>query len=199
MSVLVAIKDKDRVVVGVDTRMSGGNDSYIDSYNQRPKAFHVDKDRTVIVGGVGNIALVDLLGNVMEEHLPKIKEIDRKYIVRYIVPDLVVDLGNYSLKSYNSESPYFMDGTLFIGINNRGYAIHGNGTVDELVDYIAMGSGQDAASGSLYTTSSFVMSPEGRIDYAIKAAGNIVNTVSPTPICGDTKGKHFGLLENRKK
>ena len=199
MSVLVAIKDKDRVVVGVDTRMTEGNGSYIDSYNQRPKAFHIDKDKTVIVGGVGNVAIVDLLGNIMEDHLAKKKEIDRKYIVKYIVPDLLSELNNYSLKSYDSKSPYFMDGKLFIGIDNRGYAIHENGSVDELVDYIAIGSGQDVAAGSLYTTSFFIRSPEGRIDYAIKAAGSIINTVSPIPMCGDTKGKHFGLLEKPKK
>ena len=199
MSVLVAIKGKDKVVVGVDTRMTSGCDTFIDSYKHRPKALHINKEKTVIVGGVGNIALVDLFCTIMEHHVDAINKIDRRYIVKFIIPELVVCVRDYELMCTSSKNPGFMDGALFLGIKDKGFVIEGNGTVMELVDHTAMGSGEEAAFGSLYTTSHMPMSIEERVYFAVKAAGATVNTVSSTPICGDTKGKGFALLEYPKR
>ena len=192
MSVLVAIKGKDRVVVGVDTRMSCGN-SYSDSYKSRPKALHVNKEKTVIVGGVGNITLVDLFSSIVEDHLKTGEDIDRKYILRYMVPELIMQIDAYQIMPRDRDNTY-IDGVLFLGIKDKGYVITGNATVEELVDYVAIGSGQDAASGSLYTTAHFPMSIEDKVAMAVKAAGATVSTVSTTPVLGDTKGKIFKPL-----
>ena len=97
MSVLVAVKDKNRVVVGVDTRMSCC-DAYIDSYQRRPKAIHLNDKRDIIIGAVGNIGLVDILKQQIADYQEKdIYSIDRAFIVKYIIPALVVSVRDYEM------------------------------------------------------------------------------------------------------
>ena len=192
MSVLVAIKDKNRIVVGVDTRMSCGP-SYTDSYKQRPKAYHMDNKKTVIVGGVGNIGLVDVMKIIADNHMSKIDAIDRSYIVKYIIPELINDIKVYSMEDKECK----MDGELFLGIKDRGYVIHGNYSVEELESFIAIGSGMDVATGSLFTSGQFITDPESRIAIAIQATGHTISNVSSEAIIGDTAGRLFTLFKKK--
>ena len=197
MSVIVAIKDKSRIVVGVDIRMSSG-DTYIDSYPRRPKAIHVNKKRDIIVGGVGNIGLVDLLKqHVLEYQEKDLYTIDRAWIVKYIIPALVISVRDYEMTDKEGK----MDGVLMLAIKDRAYIIGGNYSVDEVVKYAAEGSGREAALGSLYTTSKMMMTPEERIKTAIESAGSCINTVSKMSYIGDTAGKMFltTTMENKQK
>ena len=187
MSVLVAIKEKNRIVVGVDVRMSS-NESYIDSYPRRPKAIHLTKDKDVIIGAVGNMALLDIFKDLMLSYKTEdLYSIDRDYIVKYIVPSLVTEVARCTT-DINYED---MDATLLLAVKNRAYIIPGNYSVSELMEYDAIGSGQDAAIGSLYTTSKFAMSSEERIRLAIEASGSTNRSVSKLSYIGDTKGKQF--------
>ena len=174
MSVIVAIKDKNRVVVGVDVRMSSC-DTYIDSYARRPKAIHINNKRDIIVGGVGNIGLVDILRQYITEYQDKdIYAMDRAWIVKHVIPALVVNVRDYEMTDKEGK----MDGVLIIAVKDKAYIITGNYSVEEVVKYAAEGSGRDAALGSLYTTSKMMMTPEDKIKIAIESAGNCINTVS---------------------
>ena len=197
MSVMVAIKDKNRVVVGVDVRMSCG-EAYVDSYPRRPKAIHVNSKRDIIVGAVGNIGLVDIIRQHIAEYQEKdVYLIDRPWIVKFLIPALSVSVRDYEMTDKEGK----MDGMLILAIRDRAYVITGNYVVEEIMDYAADGSGRDAALGSLYTTSKTSMSPEERIKIAIEAAGTCVNTVSKMSYIGDTAGKMFlaTSVENKQK
>lgn len=194
MSVLIALKDKDRVVVGVDTRMSCGP-AFVDSYKSRPKAYHVDSKRNVIIGAVGASGLVDVFKILVERHLPKIDSIDRSYVVKYMIPELINDIKVYSME----DKEYKMDGELFLAIKDRGYSISGNYAVEELESFTAMGSGMDVAKGSLYTSDIIRMLPEERIALAIKATGLSISSVSPEAIIGDTAGKVFSPYNPKRR
>jgi len=195
MSVMVAIKDKNRVVVGVDVRMSCG-EAYVDSYPRRPKAIHVNSKRDIIVGAVGNIGLVDIIRQQITEYQEKdVYLIDRPWIVKFLIPALSVSVRDYEMTDKEGK----MDGLIILAIKDRAYLITGNYTVEEITDYAADGSGRDAALGSLYTTSKTSMSPEERIRIAIEAAGTCVNTVSKMSYIGDTAGKMFLTTSVEKK
>ena len=193
MSILIAAKDNNRIVVGVDTRMSQET-SYVDSYKQRPKAYHLNEKKNVIVGGVGNVGLVDVLKVVMEAHLKYANQIDRHYIVKNIIPELIYTIRVYHMEDECSK----MDGTLFIAIDNRAYTIAGNYTVDDIVDFTAIGSGAEVARGSMETSKRYVRSVEDRIALAIEISGSSIQTVSPNAIIGDTAGKIFKLYTYSK-
>ena len=197
MSVIVAIKDKNRIVVGVDVRMSCG-ESYMDSYARRPKAIHVNNKRDIVVGGVGNIGLVDVLKQQIAEYQEKdLYGIDRAWIVKYIIPALVVQVKDCEMTDKEGK----MDGMLVLAIKDRAYIIGGNYSVEEVEKYAAEGSGRDAALGSLYTTSKLAMTPEEKIKIAIESAGSCVNTVSKMSYIGDTAGKMFltTSVENKQR
>lgn len=51
MSVIVVLKDGNRVLVGCDTR-SSDNYSFIDGYVSSKKARHVDINKEIIIGAV---------------------------------------------------------------------------------------------------------------------------------------------------
>ena len=197
MSVIVAIKDKSRIVVGVDVRMSCG-ESYTDSYVRRPKAIHINDKKDIIVGGVGNIGLVDILKQIIAEYQEEdVYAIDRAWIVKYIVPELSITIRNYGMADRDGK----MDGSLILAIKDRAYIIAGNYVVEEIVEYTADGSGKDAALGSLYTTNKMAMTPEEKIKIAIESAGSCVCTVSKMSYIGDTTGKMFltSAIENKQK
>ena len=194
MSVIIAIKDKNRIVVGVDSRMSSC-DSYFDSYSRRPKAIHINEKRDIIVGGVGNIGLVDVIKQILAEHpMNEVYSLDRNYIVKYIIPALVVNVRDYEMSDKENK----MDGILLIAVKDRAYMIMGNYSVEEVDGYAAEGSGREAALGSLYTSNTlYSMSPEDRIRLAIEATGSCVSTVSTLSFIGDTAGKVFRAPETK--
>lgn len=196
MSVIVAIKDNNRVVVGVDVRMSI-SDTYVDSYQRRPKAFHINQKKDIIVGGAGNIGMVDVFKQIISEYQEKdLYKIDRSFIVKYIIPTLVVSIREYNMLDNEGR----LDGVILLAIKDKAFFINSNFTVDEVVKYQADGSGRDAVLGSLYTTSKMNMTPEDKIKLAIEAAGSCINTVSKVSYIGDTAGMQFITtpLENSK-
>lgn len=188
MSVMVAIKDKNRIVVGVDVRMSGG-EGYVDSYSRRPKAIHLTDKKDIIIGAVGNIGLLDVLKEqLLGYDLKALYSIDKSFLVKYVIPALAVSMRDFEMRDKEGR----LDGELLIAIKDRAYLITGNLTVEEIVKYDAEGSGRDAALGSLYTSSSlFSMTPESKIKMAIESAGSCVSSVSKLAYIGDTAGKAF--------
>lgn len=195
MSVMIAIKDKKRVVVGVDVRMSSC-ESYYDSYSRRPKAIHINNKRDIIVGAVGNIGLVDVMKQIiLERPEQEIYAMNKNYVVKFLIPTLVVNVRDYEMTDKENK----MDGVILIAIQDRAYLIMGNYCVEEVSDYAAEGSGREAAMGSLYTSSRLsLMNAEDRIGLAIEATGNCVNTVSTLSFIGDTAGKLFRAPEMKK-
>lgn len=192
MSVLVVIRDTNRVVVGVDTRMSC-DDSYVDSYARRPKAIHLNDKKDIIIGGVGNIGLVDVLKEELSQYRDRdLYSIDKSFIVKYIIPALVVQVRNFEMSDRDGK----MDGMLLLAIKDKAYLIMGNYNVEEVIKYAAHGSGMEAALGSLYTSVKLLsMSPEDRIKLAIEAAGSFVSSVSKVSYIGDTVGKPFSIAD----
>ena len=187
MSVLVALKDKERIIVGVDTRMSC-SDFFKDSYKSRPKAFHIDNKHQAIVGAVGNAGLADVFENIMLKHKDHWDKIDRKYISAHIIPELVVT--TYDLH-YDGPKGNGMDGEVFFAYKNKAFVISGNFVISELDKYDAIGAGGPTAIASLYTSSSYAVNPEIRVAKAIEASGFVINSVSQYAFIGDTNGKQF--------
>ena len=195
MSVIVAIKEKNRIVVGVDVRMSSC-DTYVDSYSRRPKAMHINNKKDIIVGGIGNVGLVDVLRQHLTEYPEKeLYKMDRAFIVKYIVPALVINVRDYEMQDKENK----MDGVLLIAVQDRAYTIAGNYSVEEVVSYGAEGSGRDAALGSLYTSSKLLsVSSEERVKLAIESAGSCISSVSKLSYIGDTAGMAFAPYNQKR-
>ena len=186
MSVLVAIKEKDRVVVGVDTRISAKGGTYIDSYNLTPKAIHLDDKKTIIAGSVGTDGLVGFFAGIMKDYIKDADRIDKDFLVEKVLPKLVATVDKYHLDKDGS-----MDGEIFLAIKNKGYVINSNYWIHEMEHYYTMGSGDETSMVSLYSTSGFKISTEERIAKAVKAAASVNNGISKNCYIGDTAGTPF--------
>lgn len=183
MSVVVAIKEKDRVVVGCDTRMSS-DETYSDSYEARPKAIKLLNGTIIAV--VGNVGLLEIVKN----EVAKLQRINRETISSRIVLPLFEKLRG---------TPFFncheLDGSILIAERDTAYIISPIGTVEEINHFNAIGSGKLAALGSLFVTINSNIETEKKVKIAIEAAGTNVPSVSKEAWVADTRVMGFHMEE----
>ncbi|MBQ9519856.1 MAG: hypothetical protein IJR67_00055 [Acholeplasmatales bacterium] len=112
MSVIIAIKDKDRVVVGCDIRMSNPN-YYYDDYYTRPKAIHLSDN--IIVGVAGELRILDIISCILTGYIDE--NISRFDIVSKLIPRLRTEIEGTPSFEDNGE----MAGEIIIAAKNRIY------------------------------------------------------------------------------
>lgn len=183
MSVIVLVKDKDRFVIGSDIRNSCENGLYTDAYKVYKKIKHIDINNQIIIGCVGNVALLDFF----ELLINKQEVIDRKTLVNIIVPNLMNIVRGTTFECNNG----FLDGELIISYGSKAFLITSNYNVIEVEKFYALGSGGFIALGSLFVTEHLNLTAEERVEIAICAAGTYINTVSKEAVIGDTNGKEI--------
>ena len=182
MSIVVAYKDKDRVLVGCDTRMSKGDD-YSDGYEERPKAVLLKKN--IIVGFVGNGTLLDRVVYRLSDYITE--KTTRAEIITNLIPNLLKDLDDGTTAFTDG----LMDGDLLIAIDDRAYIISNNFDVREIITYDAIGSAEIPAKSCLYSIKDYDLTPEERVAKAILCASKFNRSISSEIYIGDTKGNSF--------
>jgi len=186
VSVIVAIKDDDKVIMACDTRMS--NDyGYEDSYNSRPKAIIVKKG--ILVGVSGCLGVLDIISTSLKDYLSE--NMSRIDIAFKFIPALREKLENTCLL----DSDGYMESSILIAIRNKIYEICGNFDVSEKDEYGAIGIGKNCALGSFYTSKDVSVSQITRAYYAVKSAGNFMLGVSPEVFVASTKDNNFHRMD----
>ena len=133
-----------------------------------------------------------------------INQLSYNEVVTDIVPAMIQTLVSYGLYPKNPLcKPAFDDdgcgsmGALnsqfLIAVGGNLYSVGVDGTVEEVEDYIAIGSGGDLASGSLLATEKTKMTPEERIVKAITAAARGDAYVSKPIIVSNTDSEWFTI------
>ena len=92
-----------------------------------------------------------------------------EYMVIYFVEAVrgFLGKGGYAKKVDEQES----GGTFLIGVKDRLFSIQSDFQVEESASgYLACGSGEDFALGSLHTTKTLALDSKKRIEYALSAA-----------------------------
>lgn len=167
MSLVIAIKDKERVVLGSDKQVST---SYNKSHTTT-KIWSIEKLPGVIMGGVGlsrGNQIIQYADFIDLNDVPE--EIDTSYIIRNVAPAII---GTLQANGVNCEIPesgscMMMPNTYIFAYKDRAWVIFPDQSVEEVADYIAIGSGSDVATGVLYATPD--KHPFDRIVTAIDAA-----------------------------
>ena len=190
MSVIVLVKDNDRFVIGSDIRTSCDNGFYTDMYRGNKKIRHLDINKEIIIGCVGNVAMLDTFDTLIN----KLNVIDRKSLVNNIVPALMKSFKSTVFECGNG----LLDGELVIASGKKAFVITSNYNVIEIEDTYVLGSGSLIALGTLFVTEHFNLTPEERVEIAIRAAGTYVNTVSKEAVIGDTKGNDIKAFSSNR-
>lgn len=169
MSVVVAIKEGNKVFVGADSQTTkGGTRRTLANPNNFKfwKVGNTDHCLMAHVGWVRDANLIKLLDLVSEYDVYK-NNVDYRFVVKVVVPAIVETLSNAKYIELDKLHDGIDSSFLFI-YKDQLYSIGSDLSVLEIDDYVAIGSGANQAVGSLLSTEG--EDPKSRIIKALKAS-----------------------------
>lgn len=160
MSVVIAVKDGDRILMGGDCQVSyGGNKSTLVSPNLM-KVWEVEGHPNTIMGGVGalrdlNIAYAnDTYYDTTRDELKK--ELDFKFMVNKVVPN-ILNLFTDHGRAVNTNGVVTLNGSSFLfAQKDNCYLVDTDGCITDLTydgECVAIGSGSTIAQSAYNTLS----------------------------------------------
>ncbi len=166
MSLVVAIKDKDRIVLGADKQAStGGTKDHTNT-----KIWEVEELPGAIIGAVGSARASQIVqySQVIDKNMIG-QEIDTEFIVRVLAPTIATGLKANGIVVDSEDAKCDMMPNAFIfAYNDKAWTIWHDLSVSEINEYFAIGSGANVARGALYATKD--KNPFDRIVTSIEAA-----------------------------
>lgn len=175
MSLVVAVKDKGRVVLGSDKQASTG---YSKSHDTT-KIWEVQELGGALMGGVGSMRASQVIQYSrlidMNEVADKGGSIDTDFVINCLVPMIVGQLRVNGVVTTPPEDKDQACSTMIPNVfifayGDKAWMIWHDLSVSELGDYLAIGSGSDIANGALYATRG--KDPFKRIVTCINAAAD---------------------------
>jgi 20S proteasome alpha/beta subunit len=168
MSLVVAIKDKDRIVLGADKQASlGGTKDHTNI-----KIWRVEELPGAIMGSVGSARAAQIIqySNIIDKNLIG-NSIDTEFIIKFLVPTIAGCLKANGIlidATSNNTTCDILPNLFIFAYADRAWFIWHDLSVTEIVDYTAIGSGADIARGVLFATKE--KNPFERIVTCIDAA-----------------------------
>ena len=167
MSLVVAIKDKDRIVLGADKQASTGG---IKDHTCT-KIWKLEELPGAIIGSVGSARASQIIqySQVIDKNLIP-DNLDTTFVVRILAPTLANGLRANGIVVDPGEGGKcdVMPNAFIFAYKDKAWAIWHDLSVSEIEDYFAIGSGSEVARGVLYATSE--KDPFDRIVTSIEAA-----------------------------
>ena len=119
-----------------------------------------------------------------------------EFVVKKVVPDIVEELQKYGMLK---EDKYVecLDSSFIFAFEDQLFMIGRDKSVIEIDDYVAMGSGEDQAIGSLLSTEG--EKPKERIVKAIKASAAADIYVDYPIILTDTEDGEFEIITEKNE
>ena len=174
MSVVVAIKKNDVIYMGADSQATrGGTRSTLSNPNNYKIWPVLDVDNC-LMGCVGSLRANNII-KVSTDLIPEIVDLkdslDFRFVVRSFVPALMRELDLYDAMSKDKDTCPDMNASFILAYRDRLYVIDSYGSVIEVDDFCAIGSGASEALGSLLSSTE-IKDPIDRITMAIKASAS---------------------------
>lgn len=173
MSLVIAIKDKNRIVLGADKQASFGGAKD----HQATKIWEVSNLEGAIMGGVGSVRASQIIqySEIIDKNAfagePSID-----YIIRNLAPTIAATLNANGVpcevptdsETGISGGCVMMPNAFLFAYKDKAWMIWHDLSVTEINDYVAIGSGAELARGVLFATKD--KNPFERIVTAIDAA-----------------------------
>ncbi len=200
MSVVVAIKEGNKIYMGSDSQTTkGGTRTTLHNPNNY-KIWKVDGSDNCLMAHVGNVRdanVVRLMRNVIDDYDEFYKRVDYRFVVKYLVPEIVKSLQEAHYLKLDGDYLGFMDSSYLFAYKDKLFSINSDGCVIEVDDYVAIGSGACEAIGSLLSTKG--ESPVKRIIKAIKASATNDIYVDYPIIITDTHSTKFDVITEKNE
>ena len=199
MSVVVAIKENNKVYIGVDSQVTKGGTRTTLKNPHNYKVWRVPGAPHCLMAQVGNFRdsnVVRLMDRLVTDYNIFRQHVDYEFVVKKVVPDIVEELKKYGMLK---DDKYIecMDSAFIFAFENQLYMIGRDLSVIEIDDYVAMGSGEDQAIGSLLSTEG--EKPKERIVKAIKASAAADIYVDYPIILTDTENGEFEIVTEKNE
>lgn len=167
MSLVIAIKDKNRIVLGADKQVStGGSKEHTST-----KIWPVAELPGAIMGSVGSARASQIIqyANIIDKNMIT-KDVDTDFIICSLAPTIA---GGLKANGINTEIKdddlcTMLPNSFIFAYGDKAWLIWNDLSVSELDEYFAIGSGSDVAKGALFATKK--QNPFERIVTAIDAA-----------------------------
>ena len=167
MSLVIGIKDKDRIVLGADKQVSTGDSKDHTS----TKIWPVAELPGAIMGSVGSARASQIIqySNIIDKNLFD-GEISTDFVICSLAPTIAEGLKHNGINLDTKEEAVceMMPNSFIFAYKDRAWLIWNDLSVTELDSYLAIGSGSDVAKGALFATKN--KNPFERIVTAIDAA-----------------------------
>ena len=195
MSVVIAIKENGVTYMAADTQISFGDSKRHLKSDSLQKVWAVTDTPHCIMGGVGLTRDLHLIRYCTSELIPEASvlknEINVGTIMLNTVPAIFESIRNYTQLVTGCDKDIPINSEFILAYKDKIFDIAPDGTVEEVEDYIAIGSGADAALGSLKHT---IDEPVyDRLIKALDAASESNLYVSEPYVCMDTE--HCMLMD----
>ena len=195
MSVVIAIKENGVTYMAADTQISFGDSKRHLKSDSLQKVWAVTDTPHCIMGGVGLTRDLNLIRYCTSELIPEASvlknEINVGTIMLNTVPTIFESIRNYTQLVTGCDKDIPINSEFVLAYKDKIFDIAPDGTVEEVEGYIAIGSGADAALGSLkHTTDEPVYD---RLIKALDAASESNLYVSEPYVCMDTE--HCMLMD----
>lgn len=169
MSLVVAIRDKGRFVLGADKQSSTG----FNKDHTSTKIWEVPRLKGAVMGGVGSARASQIIQNTPiadKNDIDAIGNINTEWIITSLIPCIVTALRANGIKCDVPEDGncVMIPNAFLFAYKENAWMIWNDLSVTEVEDYIAIGSGSDVANGALFATQE--KNPFDRIVTAIDAA-----------------------------
>jgi len=188
MSVVVAIKENDKVIMACDSQASTSRIKFTLTNKNNYKMFSPQENLLIgVCGAFRTLNLLYCMDDWIDELAISKNEVDFKYIVRRIVPKIMQLLKDNDL--YNEKGLQNLE--VLIAYKNLLYEIDGDLSVVEIDDFATIGSGCILALGYLNISSKIDV--ENRVLNAVKTACETDLYVSYPIILGDTTTSDFTI------
>lgn len=200
MSVVVAIKKGDKVYVGADSQVTRGGTRATLKNSNNYKIWKVRGARNCLMAHVGTVRdanIIRLMDGLVTDYEMFKGYIDYEFVVKKVVPAIFSELKQAGYLKDDQFIDHMESRYLFI-YKDQLYTINTDGCVLEVDDYVAIGSGEDQAIGSLLSTEG--EDPQTRIIKAIKASAASDIYVDYPIILTNSKTTDFEIInENDEK
>lgn len=169
MSLVIAVKDKDRIVLGADRQASTGGTKD----HTQTKIWAVEDLPGAVMGSVGSARATQVVqyAAIIDKNLIQ-KDITTEYIICALAPTIAAVLGANGIVVDTPEGGLcnMMPNSFIFAYKDKAWMIWNDLSVSEIDEYLAIGSGADVARGALFATAD--KNPFDRIATSISAAAD---------------------------
>ena len=194
MSVVVAIKKDGVIYIGADSQATKGGTRTTLSNPNNYKIWSVSDVDNCLMGCVGAFRACNVM-KVATDLIPEVvalkDAVDFRFVVRGLVPRMMDELGNYGILQKKDAAPN-MDASFILAYKDRLFSIDSFGSVIEVDDFCAIGSGSSEAIGSLLSTMG-EEDPVKRIMCAIKSSATHDIYVDYPIVISNTEDTSFNV------